>query len=199
MIDVILGYLALAAARAAGRAVDRRFDGGLDALLGRIGRKFHRDSARDLARDPSLNRQKEIAGAVAHQAQQDPQFRRDLSAIISGLDRLGGRNEITNVVGVYARHEGRGNINIGDVQNVLSPNDPSRAPPWVKVMIAVGMLGALIGIAIIVIPVINYPGGLSALRDPTRLPNFKTGISIFLGSFGLLFIAQIFTMLKNHD
>lgn len=197
---VIFGYLGVVAARAAGRAVDRKLDGGLDAFLDVLGRKFRRNPAADLTRDPRPEAREAIARDIARATRDDGRFGEELGAVIGHLDRLGGRQVINNIAGPYLHHQGRGNIQyIEHAHRTYHPHDVSHAPAFVKVVIAIGMAGLLLGVGVVVVDFMDVPGGFRAVRDPTELPNFGLGLGISLGSFGLLFVAQVIAMLSKHD
>jgi hypothetical protein len=205
MIDgmVVVSYLGLLAAKAAGRYVDRRLDRGLEELVGRLAAKFRRNPVDDLLNDPSYEMQRRIARAVDGQARHDRQFAKDLSGIVGRLDGLGGRDVITTVHGNYL-HVGRdGDIayggNITKIHAGHHPHDLSGVPAWLKALVAIGFLGLLSGVAIIVFSALGLPNGFRSVHEPTDIPMLAPGLATMGVSIALLTITQVIAlMVKRH-
>ena len=133
MIDagVVVAYLGAAVARGGKRLLDTAVDAGLDRLSGAVARRLGREPESDLARDP---RSPAVQAYVVHEieaaALRDPDFARELKALVAQLDRSGGRRLINSVraqVNVQAFDGGYahyGNYYEGDVySNDYDPGD----------------------------------------------------------------------------
>ena len=133
MLDagVVVAYLGAAVARGGKRLLDTAVDAGLDRLSGAVARRLGREPESDLARDP---RSPAVQAYVVHEieaaALRDPDFARELKALVAQLDRSGGRRLINSVraqVNVQAFDGGYahyGNYYEGDVYtNDYDPGD----------------------------------------------------------------------------
>lgn len=149
---LIVGYLTAALVRASQRWGDRTLDSMLDRLAALVARRLGRQPLDRLARNPTDSSvQREVGLTIDGAVSVDKAFERELSKLVTELDRRGGRQVINQVyaqMNVQAFDHG---IAVGgdfNYFNVPDPTDLSTAAWWVKFCVVVGAVTAISGLFI---------------------------------------------------
>jgi hypothetical protein len=199
MIDggVLAGYLAVAATRAAGQVFDKTVDGLFDRLAQRVTERLGGQALAGINANPgSTYQQRQVGQSIDAAARVDPRFAAELAQIQRRLDQLVGRQMIsivnaqTNVQALGGRAYGGGH---NYALNMSDQADHSKAPSWVKVLVVVGLLIALVGFGMAFVGILSVVGSISGATqvDPPDLDEILPGFGLFFVGIVVMVIASV--------
>jgi hypothetical protein len=185
MLDagVLVGYLTVFLLRGSRRFADRTFDKLLDKLAGRLVDGLGQEPLNDLRTGPGKPEVEEwVASRLDGAMRNNPKLARDLGNVVDELDARGGWGIVQNV---YAHEIGGsvigGHLTIGDHSTFVGgdyvyaphPNDFSGAPLVAKVLVGIGVVLLLAGVALAGVALYDYsqqPPGPRPAGMPAGLP-----------------------------
>jgi hypothetical protein len=185
MIDagVLVGYLTVFLLRGSRRFADRTFDKLLDKLAGRLVDGLGQKPLRDLRTGPG-NPQVEqwVASGLDDAMRSNPKLAHDLGKVVNDLNARGGWGIVQSV---YANEIGGsvigGHLIIGDRSTYVGgdyiyaphPHDFTGAPLVAKVLVGIGVVLLLAGVALAGVALYDYsqqPPGPRPAGMPDGLP-----------------------------
>ena len=143
---VVVAYLTASLLKGGRRIADRALESLMDRLVERVSDRLGPRPINTLERDPAdPGNQRLVAGKISEAMRADRAFARELTQLVTELNRHGGRqfiNEVyaeTNIQAFGGGHAIGGNLIYAPPPR--DPSDISDSPAWVKVL---AMLGGLL-------------------------------------------------------